>query len=1006
MEKILTLIIIVLLVWFNVSEMNAQKENIPTITVSAQIVDEWERPLEGIVVYNSISTVITDKEGRFSIEVPSTYSDKLIIEEDGFKTLTIEIRDENIPEIITLKKNRIIDSEQIVELPYQPLESYRSISAINVIEGHDLESYPSTSVLESLSGRIPGLVIQQYNTQPGFEQIGVTIRGVPAAIYIDGILRDASDLSVYEVEKVEVIKDLSGRSALGISAANPVLFITTKKGRIQKTVVNASFDLGYSSPTILPKYVDAYNYCLLYNEARQNDGLLPFYSDDQLEGYRSGSNSLRYPNINYYDDYVKNKTGYRRVNINAKGGNNFVRYYSMLDYNDTGGLEAVGIESTSNRFKLRGNVDLNFTDFLSLSVNLSGTYGKSKYPNEGGGAAPFNMFNSVLSRYPSNAHAVKYEEMLLQSQNYPINIINELKYSGFAEKVNLNTQNSSLLKVDLGTLVKGLGIYGMVSFDVNNSITNNKGGTEALYRHKIVEGEDVFERVVEKNVETAMTAGDDFFLRRTTINLGADYDRKIGLHEFTINGAFYQMLEETKSSDPGYQPRKTQDICLRGNYAYNQKYVLQLDLSYSGNMKLPKGDKFNLFPSFGAGWIASNEDFLADNSVIDYLKFFFSSGTMGVDDFYISGYDQFYLYKTLWRDDGGWQSGIEGNKGEWLTAYRILQEGSQNYSIPKRNYFNIGFQSVLFDKSLSIEANYFYQKNYDKISLLESRIPLLFGTGGFLPAANYGEDELWGIDGFIQYTKKIGDFDLSIGMNAAYARGKYLKVDEPLALEEHRKLENKATDLIWGYETEGLFQSESEIENYQVSTIWGDVKPGDIKYVDYTGDNVVDEKDMHPTGAHWPRFNYGINLSLKYKNWKLKMIGKGVADGKVMLNHSNYFWINRTNQNFSSLMLERWPQTNNYPRLTLSSPHNYQSSTFWLRDASYFSLSNVELSYIVPRKISTNWSLKDIVVFLRGKNLAYFSGLKDYDVNPENLDSGISSYPLLKNVTLGLSVTF
>lgn len=992
----------------NVFAINAQQNEVQTKVISGTLVDDTGLPVTGTLLYNSLDEAITGKDGEFSIKVPLTKDDRIVINEEGYQLKTVNVVDGSISEPnIILHKHRTIEENRIVSLPFQNLESYRSVAASNVVFGEELASYPTMNILEALAGKISGVVVNNYDSQPGFEGVSVSIRGQSALIYIDGVLRDASDLVVDEVENVEIIKDFSGRAVLGIVAGNPIINITTKSGRPHKTAISATAQLGFRNATILPKYLDAYNYATLFNEARENDGRSPYYTTDKLDSYLSGENPLRYPNIDYYDKFVKKSTPFRNVNVNASGGDDLVQYFSMIDYVGTGGLESIGQESTSDRFKLRANIDLKLTDVISMNVNLSGTYGESRYANDGSGANRYDMFNSVLSRYPSNAHALEYDGMLFRSDNFSNNLINELKFKGYGKKIDLNTQNSTTLKFDLDKSVKGLSLYGKVAFDVNNSITNNKGGTEALYRHTIVEGEDKFERVTEKVVDTGLYSGADFFLRRTSFNAVVDYDRKFDKHELTLNGIYSQMLEEVKMQSASYQPRKTQDLSFRANYAYDKKYVLQAELNYSGIMKLPPGKRFDLFSTVGAGWVLSNESFLQDNKSIDYLKLFSTFGVMGIDNFNIPGYDQFYLHQTLWRNAGGWRPGVQGNFADNVNIYEIVQQGSTNYKVPKRNHFNAGAESLLFGKTLSAEFNYFYIKDYDMISLMESIVPSLFGTGGFLPATNYGKQDKWGIDGAVQYTNKFGDFDISFGGNAVYMKGQYLEVDEPLALEEHRKLAGKESDLIWGYEADGLFQTQAEIDAYNINSSWGKVQPGDIKYIDYNGDGVIDAKDIHTLkGAHYPRINYGVNFSLGYKGFRLLVVGKGVADGKTMLSNSRYFWVNGETQNFSEPMLDRWPNTNDYPRLTTSSPHNYQGSSYWLRNASYFGLSNVELSYTLPRKASLNILMKDTKFFVRGANLMHFSNLTNYDLNPEDISAGINKYPQMRTITFGISAKF
>lgn len=985
----------------------AQGKVVPTKEITGVLLNENGLPISEIVMFSSVGQAVTNARGEFAIKVHESREDNIVVSEKGYQTEIINVYNGLIEnDVVTLKKKSAIGHDRTVSLPFANFESYRSVTASNVIYGEELRSYPSTVFLEALAGRVPGLVVNKNNSQPGFESVGVSIRGQSALIYIDGILRDASDLVVDEVEKVEIIKDFSGRAVLGIVAGNPVIFITTKKGDNHKTVITANAQLGFRNAVILPEYLGSYDYATLLNEARVNDGRSELFNQERLEGYRSGENLLRYPNVDYYNEFVKSSTSYRDININASGGDKSVQYFSTLDYAGTGGLESIGQESSFDRFKLRANVDLRFTDVISMNVNLSGTYGNSKYPNIDSGADPYDMFNDVLSRYPSNAHALSYDGMLFRSDNYPVNLINELKYGGYARRVDLNTQNSTLLKFDLDKRVKGLSMYARVAFDVNNSITNNRGGSEALYRHTIVDGEDQFERVREKEVVTNLYSGADYFLRRTTFNGVVDYDRTFGVHELALNGIYTQMLEDVKVQTASYQPRKTQDLSFRANYAYDKRYVAQAEVNYTGIMKLAPGERFNLFSTIGAGWVLSNESFLKNNSFVDYLKLYSTYGVMGIDNFHIPGYNQFYLHQTLWRQAGGWASGVDGNFGDYVNIYEVMQQGSIDYKVRKRNHFNVGAEALVLDKRLSAEMNYFYVKDYDILSLMESRVPSLFGTGVFLPATNYGEEDRWGIDAAIQYTTKIGAVDLSFGANAVYMRGKFIKVDEPVALDDYRKLAGKYTDLIWGYETNGLFQTESEIDAYNASTPWGAIQPGDIEYVDYNKDGVIDAKDVHALKAHYPRINYGLNLSLGYKGFNLLVVGKGVADGSVMLTNNRYFWINSETQNYSKVMKDRWPNTNDIPRLTSSSTHNYQGSSFWIKNASYFTLSNVELSYTMPRKASLDALMKDTKFFVRGANLAHLSGLTSYGLNPEDLDSGIYRYPHFRTITFGISAKF
>lgn len=1000
-----TWIIALLLGFTFLPGLKAQEGQDPLIPVTSKVVDEAGQPVAGVLVTSFAyqEKAVTSDDGSFTIQIARSGRDQIVVDATGYEIKVVPTFSGSMEAAdIVIEKNFLFDDNNALELPYETFVNDRTVSSIDVISGEELLQYPGTSFLQSLAGRFPGLSISTSDPIPGQEVETPYFRGVAASVYIDGIQRNPSDLSASEVDKVQLIKDLSGRAALGISGANPIIWITTKKGVAYKRDIKVSFEKGVSSPTTLPSYLDAYQYATLYNEALSNDGLSPLYSQEALDAYRDGTDALYYPNIDYYGTYVKPSTDYQRANISFNGGDDRINYFSLLDYIGGGGLEAIGEETRFDRYKIRGNLNIKLNDFIQMNVNMSGTYGRTRFPNDGEGAYPFNMFN-ILSTYPSNAHAMRFGDSLLISDNYPLNMDNELMYSGYAEGVVLNSQNTVSLMIDLNDLLQGLTFKGVASFDVYSNIVNNKGGTEALYR--LLPDQQV-ELITEKVIDPSLDAWYDNFMRRTVGYLVLNYNRTFGLHHLNMDLAYYQGQEEARAIYVGYQPLKMQDLSYRANYLYDNKYALQVDLAYTGSMKLPTGDKFGFYPTVGAAWILSNETFLENSTAVDFLKLNASFGKMGVNDFTLGNYNTYYLYRTLWQDVGDWVTGISGSQAEYVNIYNIMQEGSLNYVLPKRNYLNTGIQGEFFSHALALEVNYFYEKDYDKLSQMNGIIPTVFGSGSFLPAANYGESSRWGVDGLIRYSGGAGDFRYSIGANAMYIRSKYLVVDEPEGLADYRKLAGKDADLLWLYQADGLFQDQTEIDNLEYSQSWGALKPGDIKYFDYNDDGTVDENDIFANGSHAPRLYYGLNLNLQYKGVGLNILGQGVADGEMLLSNPRYFWVNGTSQNYSEPMLDRWPETNNYPRLTTYSTNNYQASTFWLTSAAYFRLKNVQVSYTLPVQVSSKFLVKELKVFASASNLLVLSGVNKYHVDPENIYAGTYMYPMFKTVSAGITCKF
>ena len=998
------LVVSALLVFIASGSVFGQAREIPKTTVKGSVVTSQDQPLKGIVVksFNTNQTAVTDALGNFEIAVTSGETDRLSVSLEGYKVRVVEVNPgTTVIDPVVIEDFRFVSADNTIAMPYRDIASDRTVSAVTTITGDELMSYPAASLLEALSGRLPGLTIEPYSTVPGHESFGAFIRGTGATIYIDGIMRDITGLSASEVEEVQVIRDLSGRAVLGLSGSGPVIWITTRKGTSFNREMKVSAEYGLSTPATLPKYLDSYNYANLLNEALENDGYDAWYTPADLAAYQNGSNLLTHPDVDYYGEYVAKTAPFRRASVSFEGGDRRVTYFSMFDYVGGAGLENVGEKVTNNRYKLRGNVAIKLNDFMNLSINIAASLNKQRFPNVSSGAGVYNMFD-ILSVYPSNAHPIYADTLLIRSDNYPVNLTNELAHSGFGDGMILNAQNNARLVIDLGSIVEGLTAFGNASFNVSNSIINSKGGTEALYRLQGVTPVRVVERVVVPN----MSLGDFDVLKRTAGYAGLNFEREFGKSSVAADAVFFAGLEEITSNDDWYQPSKVEDLSFRLNYGFDNRYVAQVDLVYSGSNRMPAGKRFSLYPTAGLAWIASNESFLSESKAVDYLKVFGSAGIMGINDYYLQGYNPFYLYETLWTLDGGWNSGVASNAGEWVDIYRLVQTGSDDFVLPKRRFINTGIQAQLFGKALDIEVNYFNERNYDKISNKGASTPSIIGSPQFLPATNYGEDMRWGIDGLVQWTKKVGDFRYSFGGNAMYMRGKYLVVDEPEALPDYQKRTGTDMDAFWLYQADGLFQTAGEITSRGVSQSWGALQPGDIRYADLNGDDVVDELDVEVTDYHSPRFFYGVNLSAGFRGLNISALGQGEADGSVMLANNRYFMINGTGQNYSELMLDRFPVTNDYPRLTTVSQNNYQYSTFWVAKAAYFRLKNVEISYTFPVTASRKLAMNDLKIYVRGTNLAAVSSLKKYSVDPENINAGITGYPLFRTITAGVSCKF
>lgn len=971
-----------------------------TRTVSSAVTDLDGNPLPGVSVkaIGSQKETFTNANGEFSIEVLSG-NDKLSIAENGFKEVVVDLDDDlATAAAIRLQDQYIFDGASRVHIPYGSMSRDRSVSAIASISGEELIGYPGSNVMEALKGRIPGLVVNIGNRMPGFESVSMTVRGSAVRVYIDGVERDPTYLTPFEIDHIYLIKDFSARASLGVSGADHIMYITTKHG-VEGGRINVNAEYGVNSPTYMPEFVDAYTYATLHNEARANDGQTPIYSQADLDAYQDGSSPALHPDIDWYDTYVSDFSSFRRVNLDFADRSETVAYYALLDYVGSGGLENVGQTINSDQFRARGKIAFPFNDWIDIGVNVLGSYQAMNMPNQGGGAQPYNMFSNVLSSYPANAHPIMVDGSLVSNQqDYPINIHNDLIHGGRSERSVVSSNADGIVNMDLSRFLEGLTLSTIFTFDIYSNIGIGRGGSEELFN---ILPDGSLDRWQEREVDPDMGLGLQQQNTRTQATARLHYERTFAEdHSLIMNGSFYRGYFEGQD----YQPEQFMDYSVRANYSYLNRYILQLDVAHSGSMRLPSGERFNTYPTVGLGWIASNEDFLSDVDAISFLKVFGSYGILGINNFEVGGYNNHYLHRTSWQTAGDRGFGIPGS-GSSNPVTVLNQIGATDFNLPERHFLNVGLQTNLFENSISFEVNYFEEKNSGILSTGTSVTPGVIGAGSFAPVQNLEENRRYGFDGMIQFRGQAGDFGYQIGANALYQRAEYLVVDEPASLPNYRKFAGTDMDLYRIYEADGLFQDQGEIDSH-VSQSWGDLQPGDIRYVDVNEDGVVDQQDVYAPGAHSPRFFYGVNLSLNYGNFGLKIFGDGVADGQVMLSSNRMFRHTSANQNYSMFMLDRFPETNNVPRLTHSSDNNVQNSTFWLRDANYFRISNAELSYSIPQSITEMTPASGLTVFVRGRNLLTFSEMTDHNLDPVNLNAGITQYPVLRTITAGIGLQF
>jgi len=891
--------------------------------------------------------------------------------------------------------------------------------AVSLIQGADLKTYPDLSLSNTLQGRAAGLIVRMTNNGLGNNTANLFIRGQhrngseQAIVVVDGIERDFDDLIPEEIESIEVMKDAVAKILYGPAAANGVIVVKTKRGKVNERVLRFNAELGVMQATRTPKFLNSYDYATLYNEARHNDGLPDFYLPYQMEGYKNstGVNDTFFPDVDYYNYFMKDQNIYRKVSMEAYGGNQRFKYSLIGSYMGGSGFEKVGNSSDLNRINLRGNLDISVTDYLKVVADVA-----ARMENRSWAAINNNNFFLAMStNYPNEYPlTIPAEAMAMtpDSSGVPYfgasfrknaNLLADMKYRGNSSERYVSSQTNLGLNFDFNKYVKGLTADGYLTFD------NYSYLSEELRREYRTYAPDIY---YDKTGQlqnrfvliTKLAPNDDISItgnntRRTSgwrANVG--YENDFDLHHLSaiLGYRYYKGEQQGASYDI-----INDNYNLRLNYDYGKRYLAEFNLAYMGTNKFAPGNKYFLSPAGGIGWVISNEAFMSDVKPVNYLKLKAGYGVLGY-----SGATDFNLFNTTWADGTVFQTGsyaqFTGSTGTRRT--NIQRIGNPNLKWEKSAELNIGLEGMFLKDRLSAEINYFNETRSNIIGVNGAKYVGVLGD--YTMSENMGTVVNQGIDGSVSWSDKAGDVFYSVGVNFTCSKNKLEKWSEVQYPDEGIRSVGKPTDAIFGMTSLGLFGREVQQISDNPPQAFGVYGIGDIAYYDTNHDGVIDARDQIMIGNSFPRTSLGLDIQLNYKNWGLYLLGTSELGVKKLLNN-NYFW-NKQDSKYSVLAWDSYHPERNpngiYPILTTRDGSNsFRSSDFWLEDASFFRLKNVELSYTFPNKKQPE-SGKGIKVFVRGTNLFVLSKIKDLD--PECLDAGLTNYPVTSYYTGGVSFTF
>lgn len=982
-----------------------------TIRVSGKVTDQRDEPVIAATIEGKKGKAITisDVEGNYSINVLP--NDTLIVSFMGHLTREIPVNSQSVVNVELQENNKLID--EVVVVGYGQQKKVNLTGAVEVIKSDAVAKRASGQLSSMLQGLAPGVTVTQNSGQPGKDMGDIRIRGIgtinkasPLTI-IDDIEGDINSIDPQMIESISVLKDAASSAIYGSRAANGVILIKTKRAKEEGVTINYNGYVGFQIPTELPQTVNAVEHMTYLNEAYRNSGKTPLYTDAYIQTYRDSmgvsKNLSLYPNTDWKRELLRGSGFQQNHFLSLMGGGKNVKVASSVGYFDQKGI----IRNTGfTRYNFRINTDIKLSNRMKARIDTRVTYSNMVEPVQ----TIQTIFRTIPS-YPANYVFKNTDGTWGEGWNNQ-NPVADVEEGG------TTTAKNILMSINAGLnyeILEGL------SIDVNYSPSFNPE-----YIHKFstpVQKYNASGKALAKSVSYLDEVANRAFFH--TFKALLNFNKSIKGHNIsamvgyqadysnlTTLGAFRDdftiptfdvidagNIKNQRTSGTAYE-YSLLSLFGRVNYDYQGKYLFEANIRRDGTSRFAQDSRFATFPSLSVGWRMSEEDFMQNMSdVVSNLKLRGSWGILGNQS--LEGLNSYYPTKPTMNFTTGSTAylfnGIQ-NLGAALT-----QLANEELRWEQTEMIDFGVDLQLFSK-LSVSFDW-YKKVTSNV-LMQLDVPLTMGL--LKPYQNAGKIENIGWELSIGYNTYFGkDFSFGINVGISDVMNKVLD----MKLTSTSLLVNKegyALNSLWGYEAAGLFGSQEEINSW--ATQFGALKPGDIKYVKQnTNNNQIGSDDEKIIGSTIPRFTYNAMVNMAWKGLDLNFLlqGVGKCDGYISTYGIMPFYNGSTIQ---YQHLDRYTEENKnvdaaFPRFTDGLANNIKNSSFWVKDASYLRLKNLQIGYTLPQATTRKVGVSKLRFNVSAQNLLTLTNFwKGYDVEAPVTDGGF--YPQVKTITLGIDLSF
>jgi TonB-linked SusC/RagA family outer membrane protein len=1001
----------------------------PSMHISGVVTDDNGEPLigAGVIVSGTTTGVTTDAEGRFSMEVkPGTTLEIVFL---GMETKTIKVQ----PEKSFYEINLSFDSkllEEVVVVGYDVQKKVNLTGSVSTISTDNFINRPIVQASSALQGMAAGVTVTTRTGEPGSDGGTIRIRGLGTfggssaepLVLIDGVEGNMNALDVSLIDKITVLKDAASSAIYGNRAANGVILITTKRASKGHSSVTYRGYTGWQEPTNVTENVTAEEYMLLRREADMNDGKASIYTDEYIAAYRD-NNAIDpdgYP-ITDWKGRILTGSGFTHGHsLSLSAGSEKIRVMTSLGYMSQDGI----VKHTAyQRYSVRNNMDVELSKKLHMKFDLALTYGNKK-TNPGQSTLftqmnvsdPLNLTQWSTGGYPTltggSVNSLPYLEGQggnNKSNTYRLNGNFTLTFDP-VDWITLEGIVSPRYIMSEGHVFRDKIVFWTDPFGTVSSSSNvvhnslSESCTRSFYGNYYAKM--ILHRTFAKshNVRLLLGASYEDWTQKTLSAYRQDY----AYPQYDVISAGAD--DETKGNDGRIYQYAYGSFFGRINYNFKERYLFETNLRYDGSSRFAKENRWAPFMSYSAAWRLSEEPWMHSlKNVLTEIKLRGSYGTLGNQNISSSYYPtsqnlalgSFSVNETI----------------QPIATLTTLANPALTWE--ESAMYDIGIDFSLWNK-FSVTADW-YHKTTDGI-LMKLDIPATIGLGA--PYQNAGSVRNIGWEVAVSYNDAAGDFHWGIDANLSDVNNRILNMNGTTTGGSSGLLvneEGQEINSIRGLTCLGMVrtQEEADIVNNKLPQYNTIVKPGDLYYADWNKDGKVDDNDKHVIGGTIPHYTYGVTLNFGWKSLSLSAFFQGV--GKVDSYLSGYYVMPcYQGGTFRKEHLDRWtPETPNgrFPRLTYTEADiNQKPSTFWLADASYCRLKNLQLSYNLPSKLVKKTGMKSVMLFANAQNLLTFTKFwQGYDPEvayngsaADGVEIGMvaSNYPQVRTYTFGIDIKF